>query len=317
MPFKMCVEFCKEKKMGRKPKSSVVNQPIPSIQKALAMLELFCSAKRGQTISELARTFGLPVSTCSSILYTLLSCGYLTRDDAGVFSLSMKLLGQANKAYGRTELNDIAQPELEKITAVTGLASALFMREDDSAVCLAKVEGTGHIRTAAHVGKHLPLHATCTGKVLLAYLPSEEVSTILPSGNLPQFTENTITSMSRLKDELARVVSLGYGVDDQEYGLGIRGISAPVFDGRGKVIAALSASGATFELEGHSPVIISALKTAALEVSKSFGYSESVVESVYRQAPAHIKVPAAAKERRSNDKLKKKSSPRGVTGRRG
>ena len=93
--------------MGRKPKTSVVTQPIPSIQKALSMLELFCSTKRGQTISEIARTFRIPVSTCSSVLYTLVSCGYLVRDGTGVFYLSMKLLTQASKAYGHTEINAV------------------------------------------------------------------------------------------------------------------------------------------------------------------------------------------------------------------
>jgi IclR family KDG regulon transcriptional repressor len=277
--------------MGRKPKFSVINRPIPSIQKAFSMLELFCSTKRGHTISEMARTFRIPVSTCSSVLYTLVSCGYLTRNEGGVFDLSMKLLSQANKAYGHTELNDHAQPELEKITAASGLASALFIREGDRVVCVAKVEGTSHIRTAAHVGKQLPMHATCTGKVFLAYLPGQETDKLLKSSDLVKLTANTITSITLLKKELARVVSQGYAVDDQEYGVGVRGIAAPVFDGKGNVVAAISASGAAFELDRETSAIVSVVKTAALEVSKSLGYSESAMDSVYPQIPANTKMP--------------------------
>ena len=141
------------------------------------------------------------------------------------------------------------------------------------------------------MGKQLPLHATCTGKVLLAYLPADEVDELLQFLDLPKLTANTITSRSRLKEELAGVVSLlGYAVDDQEYGVGVRGIGAPVFDARGKVIAALSASGAAFELDRETAAIVSAVKTAALEASKAFGYTESVVESVYHQIPFNAKM---------------------------
>lgn len=267
--------------MGRKPKGSVVSRPVPSIQKAFAILEFFCSTNRGHTISQITRIFKIPVSTCSSVLYTLIFCGYLRRDDSGVFSLTMKLLGQANKGLSQIEINDIAHPELEKLTIATGLASALFTREGNLVVCLAKVEGTGHVRTAAHVGKQMPMHATCTGKAILAYLPDEELGKIVGSSDLRQLTENTITSISLLKKELARVRSQGYAVDNQEYGIGVRGISAPVFDNKGRVVAAISASGATFELDRKKVTVISAVKAASLEVSKTLGYSESIVNNVY------------------------------------
>jgi DNA-binding IclR family transcriptional regulator len=193
----------------------------------------------------------------------------------------MKLLGQANKGLSQIEINDIAHPELEKLTIATGLASALFTREGNLVVCLAKVEGTGHVRTAAHVGKQMPMHATCTGKAILAYLPDEELGKIVGSSDLRQLTENTITSISLLKKELARVRSQGYAVDNQEYGIGVRGISAPVFDNKGRVVAAISASGATFELDRKKVTVISAVKAASLEVSKTLGYSESIVNNVY------------------------------------
>lgn len=275
---------------GRKPKTLVVNQPIPSVQKAMFILELFCSNKRGYTISEIAKIFGIPVSTSSSLLYTLVSCGYLTRDEAGTFMLTMKLLGHANKLLSQMELNDIAHPELEKLTSITGLASALFIKEGDYVVCVAKVEGTTNIRTAAHVGKQMPMHATCTGKALLAYLPAEELTNLLNRTELAKFTENTITSLSSIRQEFERIRSHGYAIDDQEYGVGVRGISAPVFDSRGRAVAAISASGAVFELDKNIRAVASAVKSASVELSKSLGFSDSVVSSAYRFEPTKLKV---------------------------
>ena len=271
--------------MGRKPKDTLGKRPVPAIQRGFAVLEHICSTRRGRTISEIARTFAIPVSTCSGVLYTLVSCGYLTRDENGVFSLTTKLLSQATKALNLMELNDIAQTELDRLTAVTGLASALFRRESHWVVCIAKVEGGSHVRTAAHVGKQLPMHATCSGKALLAYLPDEDVDAIVEAAGLPRFTDNTITTMALLKEELARVRALGYAVDDQEYGVGVRGISASVFDGKGRVVGAISASAAAFELDRDTGPIIAAVKFAALAVSKALGFSESVVSNVYRSIP--------------------------------
>jgi IclR family transcriptional regulator, KDG regulon repressor len=275
---------------GRKPKTLVVSQPIPSVQKAMSILELFCSNKRGYTISEVAKIFGIPVSTSSSLLYTLVSSGYLTRDEAGTFMLTMKLLGYANKLLSQMELNEIAHPELEKLTSITHLASALFIQEGDYVVCVAKVEGTGHIRTAAHVGKLMPMHATCTGKALLAYLPQEDLTTLLNRTKLAQLTENTITSLPVLKQELARIRSHGYAIDDQEYGVGVRGISAPVFDSRGRAVAAISASGAAFELDKNIREVTTAVKSSSVELSNALGFSDSVVSSSYRFEPSKLKV---------------------------
>lgn len=271
--------------MGRKPKDTHAKRPIPSVQRAFLILEYVCSTRRGRTISEIARTFRIPVSTCSGVLYTLVGCGYLTRDENGVFSLTTKMLSHASKALNFMELNDIGQGELDRLTAVTGLASALFKREGNSVVCIAKVEGTSHVRTAAHVGKQMPMHATCSGKSLLAYLSEEEVDVILETAGLPKLTENTITSVPLLKEELARVRSLGYAVDDQEYGVGVRGIGAPVFDGKGRVIGSITASAAAFELDRDTAHIVAAVKVASLEVSKVLGYSESVVSNVYPRSP--------------------------------
>jgi len=270
--------------MGRKPKNFVRSRPVPSIAKALATLEFLCSTRRSHTISEIARVFKIPVSTCSSVLYTLVQCGYVVRNDNGGFSLTTKLVTQAFRGLNQIEINDIAEPHMKNLTLNTGLASALFVNDGDQVICIAKVEGSSHIRTAAHIGKQMPMHATCTGKAILAYLPDEEVKRIVDSGGLIQLTANTITSVPLLREELARVRAQGFAIDNQEYGIGVQGISAPVFDRKGKVVAAISAAGPTFELEQKASTVIFAVKAASLEISRTLGYSETIVDNVYRQS---------------------------------
>ena len=263
--------------MGRKAKGDSIRRPIPAVQKAFSILELYCSTKKNYTISEVSRIFGIPISTSSSLLYSLSSCGYLTRDERGVFSITMKLLTEASKGLSQMEVHDVAEPELKRLTSDLGLTSALYIKDVNHVVCIDKVEGVSPIIIASHVGKRFHMHSTCTGKAILAYLPDDEVERIVGTTGLPRFTPKTITSIPALKKELARVRSQGYAVDDQEFGAGIQGFAAPIFDSKGNVVAAISASRATVEMGKTTRAIISAVKLASVVVSKNLGYSESLV----------------------------------------
>lgn len=266
--------------MARKRKSNIITKcSIPSIQKAFSILELLSSQKRGHTISEFSRIFKIPVSSASSLLYSLVFCGYLKRDEKGVFSLTAKLLVEGNKLLDNMELREIARPEMEKLSKTTGLASMLSIRDGNQLVCIEKVEGTSQIRVGSNVGKRFYLHSTATGKALLAQLSEQEVQQIVESAGMPQLSQSTITSVPLLLKELARVRSQGYAIDNSENTFGIRGIAAPVFDHQSEAVAALGVGGVGFELEQNMKEVIAVVKGAAMEVSERLGYSESVVST--------------------------------------
>ena len=117
------------------------------------------------------------------------------------------------------------------------------------------------------VGRRLPVHCTASGKVFLAFLPPESVEPIW-NAPLAARTENTITSPARLREEVEAVRQRGYGIDDEEFELGIRAISAPIRDLDGNVIAAMSIPGPTNRLgRERIPEIAAALMEAADAVS--------------------------------------------------
>jgi IclR family KDG regulon transcriptional repressor len=120
---------------------------------------------------------------------------------------------------------------------------------------------------AARVGRHLPAHCTASGKVLLAFLPPEVVEPVL---NVPlaAYTEKTITSPDRLREELKAVRQRGYALADEEFEAGIWAISAPIRDMNGKVVAAMSIPFPTNRLKPERiPELAQALLEAAHAVS--------------------------------------------------
>jgi DNA-binding IclR family transcriptional regulator len=100
-----------------------------------------------------------------------------------------------------------------------------------------------HLLTvASEVGGRLPLHATASGKAFLAFMPPEDVESLLETP-LKAYTENTITSRAQLREELDLVRQRGYALDSEENEIGVQAVSAPVLDAGGEAIAVVSIPG--------------------------------------------------------------------------
>jgi DNA-binding IclR family transcriptional regulator len=95
------------------------------------------------------------------------------------------------------------------------------------------------VLTASWLGRTVPLHATSTGKALLAFLPPAEVRRVLAEG-LPAFTDTTITSPDALVAELDATRERGYGTCAGELESSLYGVSAPVLGPTGRPLAVLS-----------------------------------------------------------------------------
>jgi DNA-binding IclR family transcriptional regulator len=120
---------------------------------------------------------------------------------------------------------------------------------------------------AARVGRHLPAHCTASGRVFLAFLPSKVVEPVL-NALLTAYTEKTITSPAQLREELEATRQRGYALDDEEFEVGIRAVSAPIRDIDGNLVAALSMPGPTNRITPQrTPEIAQALVEAAEAIS--------------------------------------------------
>ena len=118
---------------------------------------------------------------------------------------------------------------------------------------------------AARVGRRLPACCTASGRVFLAFLPPEAVEPLL-NAPLTAYTEKTITSPARLREELEATRQRGYSFDDGEFEDEIRAISAPIRDIDGNVIAAMSIPGPTNRI---TPERIPELAEALVETANA------------------------------------------------
>jgi DNA-binding IclR family transcriptional regulator len=228
------------------------------------------------SISALSRRLSLQKSTAHTIVLTLKSAGYLRCDDkTGRYRVDRTFLEVADMMMKQPDLHDEdIRCELPRVTEQTGLSAHCAVLENGQAVYVGKVETPGMIKLATWVGRRMEAHCTAVGKAMLSYLPSEELAAFLEQRRLPRHTENTIHSQEALRQELKNIRSRRHSYEDEEFGLGMGCVGAPVFNREGKAIAAVSASGTTRQIhEQNIDKIQRIVRDAARTISRNLGYA--------------------------------------------
>jgi DNA-binding IclR family transcriptional regulator len=227
---------------------------VPAVEKAFIILEVLARSRTGLTLRELASHCGIPKSSVHGIVVTLQRCGYLYRKQrSSRYLFARKLLRLANDALSGLELRERAEPHMRSLARKLQLPVHLGIVEFDEAVIVAKTESVlSYHPMGSWVGKRMELHCTGLGKALIAHWNDAELERLAQERTLPRHNDNTISSLRRLKEDLATVRRVGYAIDDEEDVLGFRCVGASVQDGEGGVIAALSASGTTADITSEN-----------------------------------------------------------------
>ncbi|MBT2212257.1 MULTISPECIES: IclR family transcriptional regulator [Actinomadura] len=215
---------------------------IQSVSRALAILELFNERRPALTTGEIASLTGLNRATAYRFCQTLLSLGYLEETEARTFRPGLNAISLARAALSSRELPEMARPYLQRLRESTGETVNMALLNGADVVYVARLLNDDLLALRLFVGSRLPVHATSLGRAILAFLPREEVEEILGGGALEAVTQYTITDLDKLSQELDRIRSRGYSLNDEEMVLGIRGVGAPVFNASGRPIAAINVS---------------------------------------------------------------------------
>jgi len=133
---------------------------------------------------------------------------------------------------------------MSKLAYETGETVNLAVLDHTEILILHVIESGHEFRMAAKVGRRQPAHLTALGKAIAAFLPQEDLETLLQ--NLPKplegRTPNSIRDLTALQADLERTRERGYSLDNEEVVIGVRAIAAPVFKGTGEVKASISLS---------------------------------------------------------------------------
>jgi IclR family transcriptional regulator, KDG regulon repressor len=254
----------------------MLEQPsVRIVDKTLRILRLFGERQTEWGLGALAREVGIPKTTVYRILRVLQLHGFLVQaPDTRRFRLGLGALELGRRAYEGLELSRVARPIMEQVAALTDETVLLQVVDSDRrrVVCIERVQQRSGLQLILEVGATAPLHAGCSSKVLLAFLPEVLIEAVIEEG-LPAVTPHTITEPARLRDELADIRLKGYAVSIEETDVGVAGVSVPVRDYSDRLVASLTISGPLARInEANINKYVEIGLSGAMQISALLGY---------------------------------------------
>jgi len=215
---------------------------VPMLVKAFTILEVFSSDGPRLSLTEIVSASGIPKASAYRILETLCHLGYISKTKKGLYRLTFRLMDIAGVVKERNLLRRLATPFLEKLQRRTGETVNLGLIEENQVICVEVLESSHTLRMVPRIGSTAPLHATSLVNTIAAYLSPEDLELMMQAGRMRQLTDRTILSDAVFHEELQRVRTLGYALDNQEESVGCTCVGATILDAGGKALGAISIS---------------------------------------------------------------------------
>lgn len=250
---------------------------VKTLDRLTEVLDCFTHERPAWSLAELSAHLDVPKSTLHRLLAGLQTHGILRRDGGDKrWRLGYHLVIWGSVAAESTSLRDLAKPVMRDLVRATGETAILTVYHDHEVLCLDLCETPHPVRLRLAVGTRRPPHAGASSKVLMAYLPEEEIQAILDAEGLPRLCTHTITDPAELRAELARIRAQGYAESMEETDPGAWGVATPIRDWRGRVVAAIGIAAPTMRYSPEKARECVALcRRASEQISSAMGTGTS------------------------------------------
>jgi IclR family transcriptional regulator, KDG regulon repressor len=254
-----------------------MSDQLSTVVKTLRVLEAFSYAQPVLGVSELARKLGMGKSSVHRALSTLHEHGYVVKTPDDRYRLGLKLHEMGQLVISGLRLHEVAHDALDRLRHDTKESVHLAVLDGNDVVYIDRMEAAEQMRMFSKVGRRMPVHATSSGKCLLAFGSDETRDAVMKAMTFERRAPRTITSASMFRTVLAGVSHDGYAVSVEESEKGVASVGAPVFGRDGSCIAAVSLVGSVVRLtEDSIPKYVRLVRKCSLEISEAMGYNAKV-----------------------------------------
>jgi DNA-binding IclR family transcriptional regulator len=246
-----------------------------SLERALQIMDAFRTDRRELTVGQLSEILGLARATVSRLCSTLVKYDYLKKNpDKKQYSLGIRLFDLGSIVFDSFSLRSISSPHLSRLQMKVGKTIYLGILENDELLYIDKREDPRNpVSFTSKIGTRRSPHWGMLGLVLMANLPDSEVERLLRKSPLVALTKKSIVEKDDYKKRLREVREQGYAVDMDEAMEGISGVSVPIRDFTGKVIASVGVGfiSPSVDSRGLKRLIREVVETARI-ISKEMGH---------------------------------------------
>jgi DNA-binding IclR family transcriptional regulator len=210
-----------------------------SLRSALRVTMAFCEEQQDFGVGELAERCKLSKSQVSKVLSTFAEFGLLTQNnESRRYQVGSRLYALGSRYLNFNSLCRGAMPVMRDLVESTGHSARLSVLDGDRVLYLLGIEGPLFMDTGWRAGTWLPVHATSSGRVLLATMDPERARR-LRQQQIPVFTDRTITDFEEIEKRVELARQEGYSVQRGETAPGLGVISAPVYGSGGQPMGTL------------------------------------------------------------------------------
>lgn len=240
---------------------------VQSVERAFAILRALTTGPAG--VSQVAERTGLPKSTVSRLLATLVEVGAVHQSDAmGSYSLGEALIDLSSAASPSRNLASMVRPYLVGLMGEIQEVAGLGVLDGDRVYYLDQVDADHEVQVRDWTGESVDAHVVSSGLVLLAYAPKQTRSEFL-GRNHARWTEHSITDTILLGRRLDDVRRAGFVWVYEEMSEGLNSVAAPIFNHAGTAIAAVHVHGPSYRFpsDGATASIAAAVVATAQRIS--------------------------------------------------
>ncbi len=241
--------------------------------RVLSILETVAKSSAPMTATEINVELKLPKPTIHRLCTMLENEGYLQPRLDGRGYLPGKRLSTLaigvfiNNDHWRTERHGI----LQRLSEAVGETCNISIPDGSEMVCLDRVETHWPLRIQLQKNDRMPIYCTASGKLFLNNLPTTKRSRLLAKLHFEQYTDNTLTEVAMLKQELKRLSTLDIGVDNEEFTQGMVAIAVPLRNDEGGFYGALAI---------HAPSARMSMKEALTHIPKLKASAAELLELI-------------------------------------
>lgn len=248
-----------------------------SLTRVMQIVAHLAAAENGATLSELAQALKAPKSSLLVLLRALAAQGFTTREEDRHF-LGPAMFGLAAAVMARRRLPTLARPFMRRLWEATGETVILAVMKADQPLVsyIDQIESTNQVRFIARIGEERPLYCSAAGRALLAFQGEDWREAYLRTTEFRTYTPNTPTDPAEIRRRLDRVRREGWSQSIAEITDGGAAVAAPVFDGEGRVVAALAVASLGERIRQNSRRYRAAAIQAAAGLSQALGHRPPV-----------------------------------------
>ena len=221
-------------------KPSKPDQPTGYIERSLRLLELVSTLPaRGRTVSVIARSGDIPLSTASRLLANLCSWGYLRSDHHGWYVPGPRLVAMSVMVRSSLPGLDQLEAAARRLTSEIGESVTVGQLVGDNLYIVARSESEHAVQAVNRVGEPISPSTSALGKAVMALVgPSRRLQLLAAAGEPDP--QSTLASVS---GELEVAAQQGYANDEEQFAPGLRCRAVAVLDADGVPYGGLSVGG--------------------------------------------------------------------------